>query len=249
MKTASMVLASVVALASWGCSGSDPGDGAREAGQGGVLEPRSPGAEPDAPRGAGDELVAVREAGDGEPPNTGEVREVTPEEARAIDLALIAETNGWTLEEAELYLAKSDALSEVTAQVNLERPDVFVGAAVGPEPSDAPRLYIKGPADARILELAASAPFEIRVIDQQPYSRDELDQRQSSLAAELLALGFRNFILATDIEREGLMLATLQRQPGLPDSAESLLVALPPALRERISIEFTDEPAYQPEAR
>jgi hypothetical protein len=238
-----LVGVSLLVVASWGCS--DPGDG-----------PREPSA--DDGRGSADEAAPVSrdETGPGgaeslSPSGSSEESDAaqsdayqSDSDAYESDLESIAEARSWTLEEAQLYQDKSDAAGEVSERLSLERPDVFVGGAVGPEPSDAPRMYIKGVADDGVYEIVGAAPFEIRVIDRQPYSRVDIEQRQWLLANELLALGFLNFGIGTDIQREGLMEATVQRTEGAPGSVEELLAALPPSLRERISVTLVDEPVF-----
>jgi hypothetical protein len=237
-----LVWVGLLVAASWGCS--DPGDGRREPStddeRRGADEAASVsrdetgpvGAESLSPNGSSEESDAAQS--DAYP---------SDRDAYQSDLESIAEARGWTLEEAQLYQDKTDAAGEVSERLSLERPDVFVGGAVGPEPSDAPRMYIKGVADDGVYAIVGAAPFEIRVIDRQPYSRDDIDQRQSLLADELLALGFLNFAIGTDIQREGLMEATVQRTEGAPGSVEELLAALPASLRERISVRLIDEPA------
>lgn len=160
------------------------------------------------------------------------------------DVTLIADSNGWTREQRALHGAKSEAAGKVAERLAAERPEVFVGGALGPAPEDAPRVYIKGPADARVYEIVETAAFEILVIDWQPYSRREIDERQWALVQELSALGFLNFGVGTDIQSEGLMKATVQRVPGAPCSADEVLAALPAPLRERTSITLVDEPVY-----
>jgi hypothetical protein len=238
-----LVSVGLLVVAAWGCS--DPGDGLRE-----------PAADDE--RGGADQAASVSrdESGpDGaeslSPNGSSEESDAAPSDAyqsdsdaELSDLGGIAEARGWTLKEAQLYQDKSDAAGEVSERLTIERPDVFVGGAVGPEPSDAPRMYIKGVADDGVHDIVGAAPFEIRVIDRQPYSRVDIDQRQALLADELLALGFLNFGIGTDIQREGLMEATLQRTERAPDSVEEVLAALPASLRERISVTLVDEPVF-----
>lgn len=220
-----LAVAGVVALG--GCSGGADGDAAGDPGASRDLA-RDMSAEP----GDGD-------PGDGDP---GEpTRTQSEAEALQSDLEAIADAQGWTLDEARLYQAKSDATDDVGQQIDTEYPGVRVGSAIGPEPGDAPRVYIKGPADAGVQEIAAAAPFEIVIIDRQPFSRDEIDERQSMLSAELLRLGFQNFAVSTDIEREALMEATVERAAGAPDSEDEILAALPAALREPTRIVLMDD--------
>jgi hypothetical protein len=240
MRRAVLAWVGLLALAGWGCSDDGgAGKGARDAdGRDGVNvrstdEERGPVGEDAA--AAGDSLS---------PSSSAEDAEAQPSDAEPSDTELIAEGRGWTLEEAQLYRAKSEAAGEVSGRLTAERPDVFVGGAVGPEPSDAPRMYIKGVADARVYEIVGEAPFEIRVIDGQPYSRIEIDERQSLLMQVIVALGFLNAGVWTDIQNEGLMEATIQRTAGAPDSVDEIFAALPAPLRERTRITLVDDPVY-----
>jgi hypothetical protein len=246
MKRALAAGLGLLALA-WGCSDSGGADGTaaegRErsadvarAGDDQAASGDLRGAEGEAPLAAGDS-TEEREARQGD-------TEQAESDAGQSDLEQIAEGRGWTLEEAQLYRAKSEAAGKVSERLYNERSDVFVGGAVGPEPSDAPRMYIKGPADEQVYEIVGEAPFEIRVIDGQPYSRIEIDERQSALMQVLLALGFLNAGVGTDIQREGLMEATVQRTAGAPDSADEIFAALPAPLRERTSITLVDDPVF-----
>jgi hypothetical protein len=77
------------------------------------------------------------------------------------------------------------------------------------------------------------------------YRRDRARRERSGAPAgevSELALGFLNFAIGTDIQREGLMEATLQRTEGAPGGVEELLAALLASLRERISVTLVDEP-------
>ena len=160
------------------------------------------------------------------------------EEALAFSLAAIAESQGWTMEQAERYHAGTEAVGAVAERVSAERPDSFVGSAVGPAPEDPPRLYIKGTADAFIDELVASSPVMLRVIDQQPFSRSELDARQATLVGVLQEVGYREFAVGADIERNGLLEGDVRVIPGLPTTEQELLPRIPVSLRDAVRITF-----------
>jgi hypothetical protein len=261
MKRATLAWVGLAALVTGGCSDGATADegatgdpAAETAGRDALMGERSADAERS---GVGDDLAAAgAREGNGDDGASADGPSGASEESDAqqsdgqqsdgqqSDTELIGQANGWTLEEAELYQAKTEAAGEVAGWLDAERGDVFIGSAVGPEPSDAPRVYIKGVADARVHEIAGAAEFEIRVIDRQPYSRQEISDRQSLLTNELIALGFDNFAVGTDIQREGLMEATAQRKLGAPNSADEVLAALPAPLRERTSIVLVDDPVY-----
>jgi hypothetical protein len=102
-------------------------------------------------------------------------------------------------------------------------------------------VYIKGPADDRVREIVGAASFEILIVDLQPFSREDIEERQSMLTAELLELGYLNFAVGTDIQREGLMEATVELAPGAPATVDEILAELPEALRERTSIQLVED--------
>jgi hypothetical protein len=240
MKRAVVAWMGWLALASWSCSDDGAANDAPQVSARDAMP--SPSSTDDRRERVGDDQAATDREERASESVSAEANPVEASETGSSDVALIAESNGWTLEETRLYLAKSDAAGEVAARLDAERTEVFVGSAVGPEPSDAPRMYIKGAADARVYEIVGAAQFEIRVIDQQPYSRVEIDTRQSRLVEELLRLGFLNFSVGTDIQREGLMEGMAQRIAGAPESADAVLAALPAPLRERTSITLVDDP-------
>lgn len=166
----------------------------------------------------------------------------TAEEAFASDLAAVAESHEWTLEEAQANSARSEAVGDVAGRIAEERPDILVGSAVGTEPYDPPRLYIKGPADEFVNALVDAAPVEILIIDDQPYSSAELEERTDLLSQELLSVGFDNFTVAADIQQEGLLEATVQRTDGAPQTEEEIISLLPESIKNDVSITFIDEP-------
>lgn len=179
------------------------------------------------------------------PPHAADRDEATEQldrDAANDDLDLIAAARGWTREQAELYQAKSEAMDEIVHWLNMERAEVYIGGALGPEPEDAPRVYIEGPADAELLARVAEAPVEIQVVDQQPYGPAELDERQSLLNSSLIELGFDNFATSYDIQREGRLQTEVTRKDGAPQTVDEIRAALPASIRSDVDIEIWDEP-------
>jgi hypothetical protein len=165
----------------------------------------------------------------------------SPEEALAQDLALIAEEAGWTIEEAAEHRRIADIAGRIQGQIAAERPDIFIGGALSEEPGGPLTMYIKGPADEYIRSLVAGAEIEIIIVDNQLYSRAELDARQSRVSEALLAKGYANFAVGTDI-RTARIEADVTRQAGLPDDPEKILAALPADLRDSVDVEVSDAP-------
>ena len=215
-----LVLSSVVALGGCGASNDDEGDVRNTA------------------------RAATSASGDEPEPSDAREHEQSDAEAEQSDLELIAAGNGWTLDEARLQNTKGDVLGRILEQLSTEMPEVLVGGALGLHPSEAPRLYIKGPASERVREIVATAPFDVIIVDLQPYSSADIEERQSQLVAVLIDLGYMNFGVGTDIQREGLMEATVQRIEGAPDDVDAIFAVLPAHLRERTSITLVDEPVY-----
>lgn len=158
---------------------------------------------------------------------------------REIDLAIIADKHGWTIEETRVRENASDALLSVSTKIASQCPDVYVGAAVGTTPYEAPALYIKGPADSYVKALIESASVAIRLIDGQPYSRDELDARQSAVAGALRAAGFR-VAAGANILKRGLIEVTVGRSNGRLPSAADVWAFVPVDLRPDVSISVVD---------
>jgi hypothetical protein len=80
-------------------------------------------------------------------------------------------------------------------------------------------LYIKGPAGDFVRNLVADAGIQVQIVDNQPYSRAELDERQAGAVGALREQGFTNFGAGTDITNAQIE-ATVTRQAGLPDDPE-----------------------------
>lgn len=164
------------------------------------------------------------------------------EDAAAEDAALVAEARGWTLEEVAIYLRASEVMDGIAEQLTAERPDVFIGGALAEEPDGAPTIYIKGPAGDFVLGLVATAEIEIKIVDHQPYSLQELDERQTQVTLALRALGFQNFAVGSDIQARGKIIAEVTRQDGLPDDPDEILAGLPDDLRDSVELTVSDDP-------
>jgi hypothetical protein len=119
------------------------------------------------------------------------------------DLTLIATMKGWTIEEVRAHEYAADALIDVVGKLAVERPDVFVGSAVGASPNAPPSLFIKGPADAYVQDLVASAPITIEIVDNQPYSSDELASRRHRVHSSLLNAGYVHVATRANVLNRG----------------------------------------------
>lgn len=102
----------------------------------------------------------------------------TQEDAEAADLVLVAEANDWTFEEAAANHHAAEVVGDIAATVAAERPNSFIGSKLSSVSGDAPTLYIKGSADRFVRHLVESAPIDVRLRDEQPFSFAELEERK-----------------------------------------------------------------------
>ncbi|HEX7167943.1 MAG TPA: hypothetical protein VF230_13280 [Acidimicrobiales bacterium] len=175
------------------------------------------------------------------PAATAGVTVQTPAEARAQDLALVAEAQGWTIDQAATSQASADAVGTVAAQLAAARPDAFVGSVVSLDPEGTPELYVKGAITPDIAALAASSPVPIRVVGDQPYSFDELDARKLAVHDALQRLGFVDVVTGFNVGGRGAITAAVTRVVGLPAASAAIVAALPPSLRTGLELTVTDD--------
>jgi hypothetical protein len=136
------------------------------------------------------------------------------------------------------------AIGVVAEQVAEQRPEVFVGSALATTPNGCRTLYIKGPRDAFIEELVASVPVPVVVVDNQPFSFEELEARQQRVAEALAAIT-PQVAVGFDITRGGLMEAVVMEEPGV-DRA-TLEAAIPADLRDSVELQLVDTPVVEPD--
>lgn len=164
------------------------------------------------------------------------------EESLAQDLGLVAEAKGWTVEEAAADHRAAEAVGRIAEQVAAERPDIFVGSVLSPEPGEAPSLYVKGPADDFVRSLVASAEIPIKLVDNQPYSFDELEERKIQVHRALEDQGFRHVSTGFSVAGGGEVTAGVSRHTGLPTEAAEILSGLPASLRDSVVLTVSDVP-------
>jgi hypothetical protein len=162
-------------------------------------------------------------------------------EALQTDLGLVAEARGWTIEQATQRYETQQAVGALIGAIAKERPDAYVGAALGEAPGDPATVYIKGAADRRILELIEASGVPIVLADNQPYSFDELEARKLRVTRALEALGFEYVATAVNITGAGVIPATVAAAPGLPSSAAEVLELLPADLRDSVELTVRDD--------
>ncbi|HEX2880662.1 MAG TPA: hypothetical protein VHO25_14115, partial [Polyangiaceae bacterium] len=138
--------------------------------------------------------------------------------------------------------AAAAGVGRIADQVAKATPEILVGSALSPDPGGVPTIYVKGPASDLVKKLVREADLEINLIDQQPFSYNELAARNDAAYGALVASGYRNVALGADIRHRGQLSITVQVGPGLLPSANEILGVLPAEVRENASVEVRTAP-------
>ncbi len=196
-------------------------------------------------------LVGVACGGDdarGPAPGVGSGALVqTPGEALDQDLGLAPEAAGWTIEQSRAQHLAAEAVSKVAQELAATRPDIFVGSDLADEPGAPLKLYIKGPADAAVRALVEAAGSPIEVVDRQPFSFTELEERSRAVHDHLMRLGFDNLSTGFRIEGRGEIDAAVTARPGLPRDADEIAETFPAHLRGSVRLRVSTDPVAVPE--
>lgn len=154
----------------------------------------------------------------------------------------MAAAEGWTVEEAAAHRRATDAVGDVAEKVAAARPDAFVGSVAPSEPSGSPALYIKGLADRTVRDLVAGAKVAITIVDNQPFSFNELEQRKLLVHRALETRGFKQISTGFSVTGRGEIDASVTRASGLPADPAVLVAGLPDAVRGQVKLTVSDEP-------
>jgi hypothetical protein len=154
----------------------------------------------------------------------------------------IAQVRGWSLGEAQAYVEASDEVERIASEVSHERPDIFVGSALSATPGEPPSLYVKGPAPGSVRSLVASASMPITIVDEQPYSFGELEQRSLRVHEALMRMGFEQVATGTDLNGAGRIPVEVLSTPGLSADRAAILAGLPAELRSSVDLRVLVEP-------
>jgi hypothetical protein len=165
----------------------------------------------------------------------------SPAAARESDLRAVAEGNGWTVAQARAQDAAWREVARINRRVSAERRDIYVGAALSEAPGDAPTLYIKGPAPGFVRDLVADARVPIRIVDEQPYSFDELERRKMRVHDALVEMGYEEVSTGFDITDAGRIDSAVLGTRGLPSDRASVLERIPADLRPSVDVTVVDK--------
>lgn len=143
------------------------------------------------------------------------------------DIVFGAKQSGWTRRQGEVHYCATMALDRVGGKVYVEDPDIFVGSALSADPMGVPSLYIKGAAPTWVREIIDAESFPNELIDGQPFNREELEERAIRVADALIALGYSGVTTSGNITGAGIIPASVDRTPGLPDDLDEIKALLP----------------------
>ncbi|MFV2063512.1 MAG: hypothetical protein ACC726_08355, partial [Chloroflexota bacterium] len=123
-----------------------------------------------------------------------------------------------------------------------QRPDIYIGGALSEEPGGPPSLYIKGPAPQFVLDLVAAADVRIIIVDEQPYSFEELVVRSGRVHQALVDAGYLRVATGTNITGGGIIPASVLQGPGLPTEPAEVLAFVPEELRSDVDLQLIAAP-------
>lgn len=167
----------------------------------------------------------------------------TPGEALRSDLRAIAKANGWTLAQARANHRSTVAVGRLAQAIANRAPGTLVGSALSEDPEGAPTIYLKGPTPAFVHELVAQSSVPILVVDDQPFSSDELEERDIRVQQAFLAFGLLHFSVSSGLTDGGVIQVGLSRTSRFTDAEVAAIVAaLPQDLQASVVITVIDPP-------
>lgn len=166
----------------------------------------------------------------------------SPEDALRRDLELVAEIKGWSVEEAVVRHRAADAVGALAVELASAWPDVFVGSVLNESPLGPPAVYIKGEVPQAIEALVARAGTQIAIVDGQPFSAVELEERSRVVHEHLVTAGFEEVSTGYRIEDRGEIRAAVRQAGGRTVDDGDVLAALPTDLRGSVRLEAADSP-------
>lgn len=159
-------------------------------------------------------------------------------EAVAADLQAVREARGWTATQLEAYETSEAALDVITGSLSTNYPDAFVGSALADDPAEPPTVYVKGRAPADVRALASE--LGVTLIEDQPYSLDEVDVRLAAVRESVVSAGVDEFVVLADIQREGAITLVVTIASGA--SVDRALAGIPPDVAKDITVVIEDDP-------
>jgi len=169
---------------------------------------------------------------------------VTQDAAKGVgpDSEAIREARGWTTEQLVAYEASEAALDLITERLSTDYPNAFVGSALADDPTHPPTAYVKGGAPADIRALASD--LGVKLVEDQPYSLDELDARLAAVQDAVFSAGYEDFFVSADIERQGAITLVVAVPSGA--SLDDVLARVAPEIAD-MTVILEDDPVVEPQ--
>ncbi|MDH5444400.1 MAG: hypothetical protein OEY52_02520 [Gammaproteobacteria bacterium] len=168
------------------------------------------------------------------------------EDALIEDLTLVAKARGWTFAEAMADHKVAEEIGAIAVKLSKSRPDIFIGSVLSMEPGGTPSLYVKGVAGKEVHDLVASAKRHIKVVDRQPFSLKELNQRKKQVTKMLRDQGVDNFSVSVDFRNKGKVDVIVAKKSGTAPQISDIKSTLPISLRADVNLTVSDKPAMVP---
>ncbi len=203
-------------------------------------------------------LAGPGDTGEGGAPIEGEIDDERFEvvnrqssgEAEATDIRLIAESHGWTIEQAEARQRAAEEVGALAEFAAANYPDQFVGSALAADPEAPPTLYLKGNASQELIDMAGSADVTLR--ESMPYSFNELEERKIAVHRAAEAMGFDYVATSFGIDDAGTIdlevaMSTEAGDGGVAPEvqAEAVTAELPAELRDTVNVTMADPALFE----
>lgn len=182
----------------------------------------------------------------GQAPASADLEDVATQdaaEAGGPDSEAIREARGWTTDQLAAYEAAEAALDSVTERLSTDYPQALVGSALADDPTEPPTVYVKGRAPADIRALASE--LGVTLVENQPYSLDELDTRLAAVQDAMFSAGFEDFVVSADIQRKGAITLVVAVPSGA--SLDPVLAGIAPEIAKDITVIIANAPVVEPQ--
>ena len=187
---------------------------------------------------------ATGSAGDVETTAAADLGNVLTEEASGAagpDSEAIREARDWTPEQLAAYEASEAALDTITEHISTKHPNVLVGSVLADDPTRPPTAYVKGIAPTDVQALARE--LGVTLVDDQPYSLDELDARMAAVQEAAFSAGFADSVVSADIQRKGAITLVVAMPPVA--SLDAVLASISPDIAKDLTVVVEDDPVVE----
>ena len=151
--------------------------------------------------------------------------------ATAVDIAIIAEQEGWTPAATRGHMTDQDTFGALQVAIEARFPATFAGAEFAEAPGGKSWLRFTGAVPAEARALAAESGLDVGLTGGRSFSATELADRAVAVVRHLVGAGHRP--VSAEVLPDG-RIEVAASGAATPGSA------LPPALREGVHVTFAD---------